>query len=213
MQANASVNVEAEANTTTNAVYGHDPSWQTVIDWPDYQINVQYPYEIRNRDSGRVVKRSLNGQGYWQVHLDGKSYLLHRLIAKQFVHNDDPEHKTCVDHINRDKTDYHIENLRWTTQSDNLRNKTSHKGVVYRYVDEIADDCIVINSYGNKTLQNYFYDENLDQFYWHDVELDRYREIPTLTMKNGTRYASALDSEGKYVRIYINKFKSLYNLD
>ena len=215
MQVNANVNVEAvEANTTTNAVYGHDPSWQTIIDWPDYEINVQYPYDIRCKDTGRVVKKYIHqATGYWHITLNGKPYRLHRLIAQQFINNPNPQEFTVVDHINRNKLDYHISNLRWTSQSENCKNKSSNMGVVYRYLDEIDENCIVISTYGNRTLENYYYDQDLETFYWHDTELDRYREIPVLTQKSGCRYVWTYDTAGKRVQICLKKFKSLYGLD
>ena len=53
---------------------------------------------------------------------DGKRKLvrLHRLIAIQFLPN--PKNLEMVDHINGDKMDNRISNLRWASQSDNNRN-------------------------------------------------------------------------------------------
>ena len=86
-------------------------------------------------------------------------------------------------------------------------------GVIYRYIDEIDEDSIVVNRYGNRVLENYYYDRDLDQFYWHDVDLNRYRELPVITMKNGVRCVYMNDVEGKRVAICLKKFKSLYNLE
>ena len=161
-----------------------------------------------------MVRKSIcKGTGYWQLALNGKTYLLHRLIAEQFVPNADPARFKVIDHLNHDRSDYRISNLRWTTQSANCKNKTSHKGVLYKYVDEIADDCIVIDRYGNRVLENYYYDRDLDQFYWNDIELNRYRELPVITMKNGVRCVYMNDAEGKRVAICMKKFKQLYNLE
>ena len=67
--------------------------------------------------------------------------------------------------------------------------------------------------YGNKTLEHYYYDDNLDQFYWHDAELNKYRELPYISLKNGSRYVWAYETNGNRVAILIHKFKQLYNLE
>lgn len=53
---------------------------------------------------------------------------IHRLIAEHFINNEN--NKEYVDHINNDKTDNRIQNLRWVTLSENTHNQ-KHKG--YRY--------------------------------------------------------------------------------
>lgn len=45
---------------------------------------------------------------------------IHRIIAKAFIPN--PENKPAIDHINTDKTDYRLENLRWVTNKENSNN-------------------------------------------------------------------------------------------
>ena len=70
-----------------------------------------------------------------------------------------------------------------------------------------------LDRYGNKTLEHYYYDDNLDQFYWHDTELNKYRELPYISLKNGSRYVWAYETNGNRVAILIHKFKQLYNLE
>ena len=68
----------------------------------------------------REVKPWSNG--YLQVFLSGSRnpQSVHRLVAKAFLPN--PENKPCVDHINGNKQDNRVENLRWVTNKDNTNN-------------------------------------------------------------------------------------------
>lgn len=45
---------------------------------------------------------------------------VHRLVALALVPNDDPEHKTIVDHVNGNKHKNCAGNLEWVTQKENV---------------------------------------------------------------------------------------------
>jgi len=61
--------------------------------------------------------------GYLTVKVDGKRYYAHRIIYC-LCHGYFPEHG--IDHINRNRSDNRIENLREANQQCNLRNKSKH---------------------------------------------------------------------------------------
>ena len=78
--------------------------------------------------------------GYHRVCLsrDGerKRFYVSRLVALHYIPN--PENKPQVDHINRDKDNNHISNLRWVTGQENIdnkgmmkTNKSGHKNISY----------------------------------------------------------------------------------
>jgi hypothetical protein len=56
---------------------------------------------------------------------------LHRIAAEAFIENDNVEKNLVVDHINQDRLDYRVENLRWTTYSNNNKGVTKKRGVSY----------------------------------------------------------------------------------
>ncbi len=95
---------------------------------------------VRNSKTGRVLKTQLRKDGYIaiQLHKDGKMkcFLMHRLVAIAFIEN--PLEKPDVDHIDRNKANNSIDNLRWSTTSENLMNSTKraftssiYKGVCF----------------------------------------------------------------------------------
>jgi len=91
--------------------------------FPDYTISRDGV--ITNIKTGKVKKPTLNQKtGYLFVLLhDGgrkQNITVHRLLATHYIPN--PNGFRCVDHINRNKTDNRIENLRWVSHSDNKVN-------------------------------------------------------------------------------------------
>jgi hypothetical protein len=69
---------------------------------------------------GDEVTGSINGRGYALLTINKKSYNLNRIVYQVVYGNLTPDF--VVDHINRDKTDNRIENLRAVTQKHNSRN-------------------------------------------------------------------------------------------
>ena len=81
---------------------------------------------VQNKKTKRYLKNKTNSNGYicLKVCKDGitKNLSIHRLIALHYIPN--PDNKICVDHINRDRSDNRIDNLRWATHSENSQNRT-----------------------------------------------------------------------------------------
>ena len=63
--------------------------------------------------------------GYRQVNLykDGisKHHYIHRLLAEHFIEN--PDNLKEIDHIDRNKANNKLNNLKWVTRGDNNQNK------------------------------------------------------------------------------------------
>ena len=118
--------------------------------------------KVQNKKTKRYRKPSTDKGGYNYVILfkngTRKSYLVHRLIASYYIPND--ENKPQVDHINRDRTDNRIENLRWVTRSENQQNTgirknntSGHKNICYR---EKHGYWVFEKTYRGKQYQKYF---------------------------------------------------------
>jgi hypothetical protein len=75
----------------------------------DYEINNEYPYEVRKKKTGLILKNTKHETG-WMIRLDKKLYQKHRIVMEQFNPSTD-ESKCIVDRKNGDKNDYHLDNL------------------------------------------------------------------------------------------------------
>ena len=93
--------------------------WKNIEGHPNWEI-CDTGGLVRNRNTKELKTYSTQSKGYNMVSLDGKSYLVHKLVASAFVPN--PENKPCIDHIDGCKTNNDACNLRWVTYHENNMN-------------------------------------------------------------------------------------------
>jgi len=96
-------------------------SWKTITTHPNYEISDAG--EVRNSKTGRTLTPALT-HGYHRITLCinniTSNWTIHRLVALYHIEN--PENYPCVDHIDRNRTNNHVSNLRWVTHSENSKN-------------------------------------------------------------------------------------------
>ena len=176
----------------------------------DYEILNEYPFTIRKKSNKMVVSESLTRSGYPRVHLNLVDYNKHRIIATQFIPN--PDNLPEVDHINHDTTDYHIENLRWVSKSQNQRNKRTYKGIKHVYIeyDDLPDDLISVDYYNEHEFEDYYYSIETNTFYY-DTGINC-RVLNTTLTYNGAAFVGAIDINKNKVSLYYKKFKRQHNI-
>ena len=134
--------------------------------------------------SNRILKKMTSSNGYHFVKLCkdkvAKITYTHKTVARHYIPN--PDNKKCVDHINRDKQNNNIRNLRWVTCSENninsaIRGKSKYRGVGFhkqknkwRTVITIDGKSKHIGYYETeieaaKAYNNYIIENDMNEFY------------------------------------------------
>ena len=102
-------------------------TYKVIEGFMDYSVSDHG--NVKNNKTGKIIKLSVQTDGYIRIglRLNKVEYKkrVHTLVASAFILN--PDAKKCVDHINNDKTNNNISNLRWATYVQNGMNKSMHK--------------------------------------------------------------------------------------
>ena len=97
-----------------------------IIDYPNYKI---YPDgKVWSQQNNKFLAQIPNGKGYYYYLLynenNKRSFCSHKLVATYYIPN--PDNLNHVDHIDRNRTNNNVENLRWVTQRENNHNKINN---------------------------------------------------------------------------------------
>ncbi len=95
--------------------------------WADYNETYEVSTDglVKNKKKGTIRKPTTDKQGYNISRLNNTTVAVHRLVALAFIPN--PENLSVVDHINGNKMDNRVENLRWLSHSHNAQNAKGHQ--------------------------------------------------------------------------------------
>lgn len=108
--------------------------WRTIRRWPNYEVSNDG--RVRNK-FGRELYVDMDRVGYLRVKLyqEGikKNRRIHVLVAQEFLN----WYKGCdVDHIDGDKTNNGVRNLRITTHQENCLYRSQNARPYYAICDE-----------------------------------------------------------------------------
>lgn len=92
-----------------------------------YKINKKGEiYSCHYKKIMTLMEKS-DGYLYVDLRLNGirKKCYIHRLLGLHYI--DNPENKPEIDHIDRNKKNNDLSNLRWVTRIENCHNKANHR--------------------------------------------------------------------------------------
>ena len=96
--------------------------WVSLFDFDG--VSLVWKHGRRGVSAGSIAG-TVNAGGYIQVKLNGRLYYAHRIIWE--MHNGQIPDGMEIDHINHNKADNRIENLRLVRHKNNTKNRSKHK--------------------------------------------------------------------------------------
>jgi hypothetical protein len=94
----------------------------------DNQYSVSDDGLVMNHRTGRILRPEDDRRGYERVSLWGRHQKVHRLVAQRFLPAPTDEN-VVVDHIDRNRMNNNVSNLRWVSHRENSRNRSTSSSV------------------------------------------------------------------------------------
>ena len=97
--------------------------WKDIDDLPGYSISNKG--RVMKNATGQIMVLGKNN-GYVRIVI---AKLVHRLVAKAFLDEPENEEQLWVDHIDGNRSNNDVSNLRWVTPSENRSHPTWVRGL------------------------------------------------------------------------------------
>lgn len=108
--------------------------WKTLFFDNGYEVSNLG--RLRNKKTKVIAKGTIKKNGYVDVSVNNQNYRLHRLVLQTWCPNEDYEELT-VDHINGNRSDNRLENLRWATREENTAYMMMHRGELNKEITRL----------------------------------------------------------------------------
>lgn len=119
-------------NTDFTPFLDKDEEIKQVKDHEDYYISSYGKIFSIKQGYIRQLKPYIDSKGnYRGIRLDHKKYLLHRIVAINFIPN--PKNLPEVNHKDKDKQNCRVDNLEWCTRKENLYDSYKTMSPVRNY--------------------------------------------------------------------------------
>jgi hypothetical protein len=122
----------------------------------------------------KILNPYIGIHGYCVVNISKKSIMVHTLVILHFI-GSRPK-GLQIDHINRNKTDNRIENLRYCTRSENNRNTSRFRTDILE--EDSKERCKIFSKESNKKL--------LEKDYWKKYQIVNKNKISEKRKENYT---------------------------
>jgi hypothetical protein len=119
------INIIKKRNNKIESLDGEE--WKAINDFSNYKISKLG--RVSNENTNLLIKGISQPDKYLRVNLykDKKLYAkrIHQLVAQHFIPN--PNNKPIVNHKDGDKTNNKLDNLEWSTNSENIQHAHDNK--------------------------------------------------------------------------------------
>lgn len=149
-----------------------DEKIKPIKDHEDYYVSSYGKIFSTKQGYIRQLKPFLDGKGNYRIiRLDYKKYLLHRIVAINFIPN--PKNLPEVNHKDKNKQNCKVDNLEWCTRKENLYDS-------YKTMSPVRN-CRYCKLYKN------------------DILIDRFESILAAARYANKKYGASYSSLAKYL--------------
>lgn len=170
-------------------------------DYEVYSFKGQGPSHLV--DNPHILKGGVDKDGYLQycfrVNKKRKTVKKHKIVVLLFIDPNFDSNTHQIDHINHNKLDNRIENLKVVNNSLNQFNKSKNKGIIYEFIDSLEGL--------NKVRPDHdiYYSSVTNKFYRYIEHTKQYRSFKEC--KHYSHMQISYIHEGKSYTLNTTKFR------